>query len=154
MEPPSPPAAPRIFIEERGWRRLVPNLERLVQRAVAAARAAAPGAAVSSVVLTSDRIVQILNTRDRGRNKPTNVLTYEPANPGAGGNIILALGVIRREAAAEGRPLAHHLAHLLVHGVLHLDGEDHHHPGEAMHMEMSEARILRRIGVPNPWKGR
>jgi probable rRNA maturation factor len=59
---------------------------------------------------------------------------------------------VRREAAAEGKSLAHHLAHLLVHGVLHLDGEDHHHPGDARRMEMAESRILSRLRVPNPWR--
>ena len=66
--------------------------------------------------------------------------------------IVLALGVIRREAASAGRRPGHHLAHLVVHGGLHLAGHDHHHAGEERRMEMAEARILRRIGVPNPWK--
>jgi probable rRNA maturation factor len=109
---------------------------------------------VDAIVLADDRTVRSLNARHRGRNKPTNVLTFEPAALGAGGEIVLALGVMRREAAAEGKRLAHHLAHLLVHGVLHLDGEDHAHPGDARRMEMAETRILGRIGVPNPWKGR
>jgi probable rRNA maturation factor len=101
-----------------------------------------------AIILTNDRLVRRLNTRHRGRNKPTNVLTYEYPAP----EIILALGVIRQEAATQGRRLAHHLAHLIVHGALHLRGFDHHHPGEARAMEMAEARILHRLGVPNPWK--
>ncbi len=101
-----------------------------------------------TVVLAADRVVRALNARHRGRNKPTNVLTYEHPAP----EIILALGVIRAEAAAQGRRTSHHLAHLVVHAALHLQGQDHHHPGEARRMEMAEARILRGIGVPNPWK--
>ncbi len=93
-------------------------------------------------------MVRRLNARHRGRNKPTNVLTYE--HPAA--ELILALGVIRRESRAMARPAAHHLAHLVVHGALHLNGMDHHHPGEARRMEMAESRILHRIGVPNPWR--
>jgi probable rRNA maturation factor len=62
------------------------------------------------------------------------------------------LGTVRREAAAARRRPAHHLAHLVVHGALHLRGHDHHHVGDARRMEMEEARILRGIGVPNPWK--
>ncbi len=158
VEPPSsyslPVAAPAIIIEDRGWRRFVPRLEEWVARSIHAAQRAAPEALVDSVVLADDRRVRALNARHRGRNKPTNVLTFEPAGPGAGGEIVLALGVMRREAAAEGKPLPHHLAHLLVHGVLHLDGADHTHPGEARSMEMAETRILGRLGVPNPWKGR
>jgi probable rRNA maturation factor len=132
----------------------VPRLEAWVARAIQAAQRAAPDAVVDAVVLADDRTVRGLNARHRGRNKPTNVLTFEPMAAGAGGEIVLALGVVRREAAAEGKPLHHHLAHLLVHGVLHLDGADHHHPGEARSMEMAESRILGRLGVPNPWKRR
>ncbi|MBN8927526.1 MAG: rRNA maturation RNase YbeY [Rhodospirillales bacterium] len=101
-----------------------------------------------TIVLADDRQVRRLNARHRGRNKPTNVLTYEEPAP----EIILARGVVAREAAAARRRAAHHLAHLVVHGALHLRGHDHHHPGEARRMEMAEARILHRIGVPNPWR--
>lgn len=150
----APADAPAIIIEDRGWRRFVPRLEEWVARSVQVAQQAVPDVAVDAIVLADDRTVRQLNARHRGRNKPTNVLTFEPAGFGSGGEIILALGVMRREAAAEGKPLQHHLAHLLVHGVLHLDGEDHHHPGDARRMEMAESRILSRLGVPNPWKGR
>ncbi len=74
------------------------------------------------MVLASDRAVRRLNARHRGRNKPTNVLTFQPAGPGLPGEIVLALGTVRREAAAAGRPAARHLAHLVVHGALHLRG--------------------------------
>ncbi len=104
------------------------------------------------MVLANDRTVQRLNARDRGRNKPTNVLTYDPPAPGLPGQIILALGTVRREAASMGRRPADHLAHLVVHGVLHLAGEDHHRAGDARRMEMREARVLHRLRVPNPWK--
>lgn len=158
VEPPSslsfPAPLPAIIIEDRGWRRLVPRLEEWVARTVQAAQAAAPEALVDTIVLADDRTVRDLNARHRGRNKPTNVLTFEPVAPGLGGEIVLALGVLRREAATEGKRPHHHLAHLLVHGVLHLDGADHHHPGDARRMEMAESRILGRLGVPNPWKGR
>ena len=113
-----------------------------------AARAARTAGARGTVVLAADRTVQGLNARHRGRNKPTNVLTYAAPTP----EMLLALGVIRREAAAAGRRPAHHLAHLVVHGALHLAGHDHHHPGAARRMELAEARILHRMGVPNPWK--
>ena len=157
VEPPSSyslPAAPAIIIEDRGWRRFVPHLEEWVARSVQAALRTVPDVLVDAVVLADDRTVRSLNARHRGRNKPTNVLTFEPAAMGAGGEIVLALGVMRREAAAEGKRLAHHLAHLLVHGVLHLDGAEHDHPGDARRMELAEARILGRLGVPNPWKTR
>jgi probable rRNA maturation factor len=120
----------------------------MAARAAAARSRALP----AQVVLAGDRTVKRLNARHRGRNKPTNVLTYEPVLPGMPGEMVLALGVVRREAAAAGRRPLHHLAHLVVHGALHLAGHDHLAAGEARRMEMAEARILRRLRVPNPWK--
>ena len=135
-----------VTIAEPAWRRLVPRADAVATRAAHAAGGSA------SVVLATDRAVQRLNARHRGRNKPTNVLTFDPAAPGLPGEIVVALGTVRREAAAEGKRAAHHFAHLVVHGALHLQGHDHHHPGEARRMEMAETRILRRLGLPNPWR--
>jgi probable rRNA maturation factor len=148
MEPPSsrPPdldgPAVDIVVADQAWHRLIPNADTVVRRAARAAGMA------GTIVLSSDRVVRRLNGRHRGKHKPTNVLTYEHPAP----EIILAYGVIRAEAAAQGRRPAHHLAHLVVHGALHLIGQDHEHPGAARRMEMTESRILRSIGVPNPWK--
>ena len=137
---------PDLVIADSAWRRVVPGAEALATRA---ARASGVGA---TIVLSDDRSVRRLNARDRGRNQPTNVLTYEPPSPGLPGQIILALGVVLREAAAASRRPGHHLAHLVVHGALHLAGYDHRQAGEARRMELAEARILRRLGIPNPWK--
>jgi probable rRNA maturation factor len=137
-----------LIVATPAWRHLIPNVEAVARRAT---RAAGTGA---TILLADDRTVRHLNARDRGKDKPTNVLTYDPPGPGLPGQIVLALGVLRREAAAAGRLPAHHLAHLIVHGALHLCGADHERAGEARRMEMAEARILRRIGVPNPWKPR
>ena len=146
MEPPSrrPPSPDQVevIVADPAWHKLVPRAEGVVRRA---ARAAGMD---GTVVLAGNRVVQDLNARHRGKNKPTNVLTYEAPTP----EIILAFGVVRAEAAAQGRHPAHHLAHLVVHGALHLQGEDHEHAGDARRMEMAESRILRRIGVPNPWR--
>jgi len=136
-----------ISIDEPAWRRLVPRV------AAVCARAARVAGTDADIVLTSDQEVRRLNARDRGRNKPTNVLTYDPPAPGLKGGIVLALGTVRREAAAAGKRPAHHLAHLIVHGALHLAGQDHHHPGDARRMEREETRLLHRIRVPNPWSG-
>ena len=127
---------------EPAWRRLVRDADTV------AGRAARTAGACATVVLAADRLVHRLNARHRGRNKPTNVLTYTAPAP----EMLLALGVVRREAAEARRRPAHHLAHLVVHGALHLAGHDHHHPGDARRMEMAEARILHRLRVPNPWK--
>ena len=139
-------AGNQIIVADPGWRRLIRRPEALADRAARAAGSAA------TLVLASDREAKRLNARHRGRNKPTNVLTFDPAAPGLPGEIFLALGTVRREAAAERKRPAHHLAHLVVHGALHLQGHDHHHPGEARRMEMAETRILRRLGLPNPWR--
>jgi probable rRNA maturation factor len=139
-------AGNHIIVAAAAWRSLVRRLEAVAERA---ARAAGSNA---TIVLASDAAVKRLNARHRGRNKPTNVLTFDPAMPGFPGEIVLALGTVRREAAAEGKRPAHHLAHLIAHGALHLQGHDHHHPGEARRMEMAETRILRRMGLPNPWR--
>ncbi|MBE7210685.1 MAG: rRNA maturation RNase YbeY [Gluconacetobacter diazotrophicus] len=142
-------AVPEVVVLDPRWRRLVPAVERCVRRA------AALGGGAGCVVLASDQTIRVLNARHRGKNKPTNVLTFEPP-PGVpeGGDIMVALGTVRREAAAARRRPAHHLAHLVLHGVLHLRGHDHGGAGEARRMEMEEARLLFRIGVPNPWKPR
>ncbi len=144
----SPWPSSRVLVEASGWHRLVTGAERI------AARAAQAAGGAGTVVLANDRAVKRLNARHRRRNKPTNVLTFEPMRGFAGGDIVLALETVRREALAAGRRPAHHLAHLVVHGALHLQGYDHGRAGEARRMEMAEAAILHRIGVPNPWKRR
>jgi len=131
---------PEVLVDDSGWRRAVPGAERIARRAAVAAGGA------GTVLLASDRAVRVLNRRHRGQDKATNVLTFES------GDLALALGTVLREARAARRPAAHHLAHLVVHGALHLQGHDHLRPGEARCMEMEEARLLRRLGVPNPWK--
>src|SRR5829696_2571093 len=118
----------QVLVEEPRWRRTIRNAERLVARAAAAA------GTEGTVMLASDAAVKRLNARHRGRNKPTNVLTFEPAAPGLPGDIVLALGTVRREAAQAGRRPGQHLAHLVVHGALHLQGHDHHRAGEARRM--------------------
>src|ERR1700678_1036992 len=108
-------ASPTVIVAEPAWRRAIPGVVALAGRAAQAASVGAAAAETSRatpretrgdipadiiVVLTTDRAVRRLNARDRGRDKPTNVLTYPPPAPGLPGEIILALGQIRREAAA------------------------------------------------------
>ena len=134
------------MIIEPAWRRHVHRAEQVARRA---ARVAATDA---DIVLTSDRDVQKLNFSHRGRNQPTNVLTYPATAPGQRGEIVLALGTVLREALAAGRRPAHHLAHLIIHGALHLAGHDHHHAGDARRMERAETLLLHRMRIPNPWR--
>ena len=139
--PPGTPPGGEITITEPRWHRFVPNLARIVTRAMDLTGCPA------NVILTDDLTLRRLNARDRGRNKPTNVLTYEYPP-----EILLALGTVRREAAAEQKSVADHLSHLLVHGSLHLAGYDHDHPGDARRMEQAETRLLSVLKIRNPWK--
>ena len=148
---PSVPNRIEIIVADPAWRAWLRDPERLARRAALAAMEGAVGGA-ATIVLDGDTAVKRLNARHRGRNKPTNVLTFEPAGRFLPGEIVLALGTIRREAAAAGRRGADHLAHLVVHGMLHLRGHDHHEAGPARRMELAEARILGRLRRPNPWK--
>jgi probable rRNA maturation factor len=133
-----------------GWRRIAADPEALARRAVRAACAVAGAPAVLTVLLADDRMVKRLNTDHRGKAKPTNVLSF-PAGPGAG-DIALALETVRREARAEGKRAPAHLAHLVVHGTLHLLGHDHLGVAETRRMERAETRALRRLGLPDPWR--
>jgi probable rRNA maturation factor len=112
-----------------------------------------------SVVLADDPFVRRLNRDHRGKDKPTNVLSFPldiaPAPKGARvllGDIVLAHRTIRREAKAEDKRIASHAAHMLVHGTLHLLGFDHERATAARVMEAHEVRILRRLGVPDPYR--
>jgi probable rRNA maturation factor len=138
-----------------GWRAALPRVEALARRAVGAALADQGTSGHLSLLLTDDAEIRRLNGGFRGREKATNVLSFPAAHGGLPlGDLAVSLGVVRREALAEGRALAAHFAHLVVHGTLHLLGHDHLAAGEAMLMERAEARILHRLGLPNPWRAR
>lgn len=152
--PPAPGAMPRVIeveIEDPAWSAGLPDAEALV---VAAARAALPAGETRTTVflLTDDAVQQDLNLRFRGKDTSTNVLSF-PAPEGLEslGDIALAYGVCAREAAEQGKSLAHHLQHLVAHGVLHLLGYDHEDDAEAEAMEAEERRILAGLGVPDPY---
>lgn len=121
--------------------------------AIYAREARAVGTA--ALVLSSDANVRGLNARFRGIDRPTNVLSFpsgEEPGPGAElGDIVLARETLGREAALDGKPLAHHFAHLVVHGTLHLLGHDHEDDPAADAMERLEAAILADTGVPDPY---
>ena len=106
------------------------------------------------VLLTDDAAVRDLNARFRGKDAPTNVLSFPaPANPeGHLGDVALAFGVCTREAAEQGKALGRHLQHLVVHGVLHLLGYDHMSDDEAEAMEGLERIVLAGLGAPDPYQ--
>jgi probable rRNA maturation factor len=116
-----------------------------------------PGAELC-VHLADDAHIRDLNARWRSLDKATNVLSFPavgPANIGQArllGDIVLSFETVAREAAAEGKPLADHYRHLVVHGFLHLVGFDHETDVDAQRMEELETRILARLGVADPYR--
>lgn len=114
-----------------------------------------------AVVLSSDADVRSLNAQFRGKNAPTNVLSFlsedarslETVTGEAMplGDIVIAYETVIREAREEGKSPLHHLSHLTVHGLLHLAGLDHETDEEAEHMEALEREILANLDIPDPY---
>lgn len=111
-----------------------------------------------SLLFTDDAHVRVLNRDWRGKDKPTNVLSFPafPAAPGGPlppmlGDIALAYETVSSEAALEQKPFEHHLTHLIVHGLLHLMGHDHENVQDAENMEALERRVLARLAIPDPY---
>ena len=146
-----------VEIEDKAWTAALPDAGALVTVAAEAVltRLATLNLQGEDVValLTDDDGVKALNAQFRGKDEPTNVLSF-PAPATARphlGDIVLAYGVCAREAEAQGKPLAHHLMHLTAHGVLHLLGYDHESDADAERMEALEREILAGLGVPDPY---
>lgn len=141
-----------------------PRLALAVQYAVAAttlptpaalrrwARAALQHDAMVTIRFVATREGARLNARFRGKDCATNVLTfvYDDLAP-LNGDLVLCAPVLRREARAQGKTLADHCAHLVVHGMLHLQGQDHQTDRTARAMEACETALLAGLGVPDPY---
>jgi probable rRNA maturation factor len=149
-----------VVFEDEGWQdpALAESLIRQATTALAAheiVHLTQPSEAC--IALSSDAHVQTLNAGFRGKDKPTNVLSFPaPESPVALstqqlGDIVIARETVEREAAERGIPFADHLRHLTVHGLLHLLGFDHENDEDAVEMESLETDILARLGIPDPY---
>jgi probable rRNA maturation factor len=160
------PSTVALTIDAAAWPAALPDLERRCARLVAATLSRAGGPdwldrAEVSLLLTDDAAIQALNAAWRGQDRPTNVLSFPaldlaaaelpPAGPVLLGDIVLSLGTLEREAAEQGKPLADHFDHLLVHGLLHLLGHDHETDEDAAAMEALEVALLAAQGVADPY---
>ncbi len=151
-----------IEVDEAAWHDL-PDAAALVGQAAEAAFARLGAGDLKdkllSVTLADDETVAQLNAQWRGKPKPTNVLSFPadqdiaipPGEPRPLGDIILAAGVVRTEAAQQSKPLADHFRHLVVHGILHIMGYDHVDDAQADEMESLEKEILVKLGIADPY---
>ena len=145
-----------VMVQSPRWKKQ-PRAATIVRNAVQAAAKATSTRAALAIVLTDDSAIRTLNRDWRGFDKPTNVLSFPAAKRRAGsddaslGDVIIAFQTVAREAEDEGKTFKHHLAHLAVHGFLHLLGYDHEADRDARKMERLEVAILARLGMPDPY---
>lgn len=154
-----------LVVEDQGWRSHR-GIQARVKQAADAARKAVKLKGGFTILLADDKKLRALNLDFRGKDKPTNVLSFpgadgffhgRPAGRFASadahaGDIAIAYGVTRKEAEQAGKSLADHVTHLVIHGVLHLAGYDHERPKEAKVMEPLEVKILKRLGIADPYR--
>jgi probable rRNA maturation factor len=139
-----------VVLLDPAWRKALPGVERLVRKAARAATANRKRAL--TVALADDSRVRALNARDRKQDKPTNVLSYPSGERDHIGDVVLARQTVWREAKSQGKTPADHVAHLVVHGTLHLLGYDHEtSEADAERMEALERRLLARLGIADPY---
>ena len=158
----------QISVEDEGWQE-EDTLLMLADRVLSAAakdlsssesQPFPPQPVELSLVFTGDEEIRQINAEWRGKDKPTNVLSFPafPIEPGAMpgpmlGDIVIARETVEREAADLEKSPEAHLTHLLVHGFLHLFGYDHLENDEAERMETIETRILATLGLSDPYAG-
>ena len=129
------------------------EVDDLIRCGAQAALVGQPRQGELSVVLSDDAHVRVLNRDYRGKDAPTNVLSFPmPEHTGLLGDVVLARETLAREARAQAKRFEDHLTHLLVHGVLHLLGFDHDNDADANAMEAREVAVLARLGIDNPYR--
>lgn len=143
-----------IAVEHPQWRKKWPSLRRDAAHLLAAAAAhpdlKARARGVVALVLTNNRTLRRLNRQFRGKDRPTNVLSFEDQTEPLGG-IAVAYETVAAECREQDKVFVNHAKHMILHGFLHLLGHDHTTKGEARLMEQVEIAILRDVGIPNPY---
>jgi probable rRNA maturation factor len=147
-----------VLIASDQWKESA-QAKAIVRRAVtrAAATLSTTGTELA-IVLTDDAAIRLLNRDWRGVDAATNVLSFPTRQAGCKlvgehlGDIVLAFETIAREARSEQKPFPHHVAHLAVHGFLHLVGYDHENDRDAEIMERAEREILHQLAIPDPYR--
>lgn len=160
---------PDIAVEHAGWIKALPDYEAIISRALTActenqALGLPDRIFELSISLTDDANIQSLNHEYRGKDKPTNVLSFPQIADWSAdsddldgpvllmGDIVVALETIEREAREQDKSLENHFIHMLIHSFLHLLGYDHEEEEEAEAMEATEIHILAGIGIKNPYQ--
>jgi len=148
-----------LVVEAPEWRKsttgLLPQLRRAARLAWVHGVGKSPTRNRFTILLTDDVKLKSLNLEFRGKDKPTNVLSFPAQGTGAYlGDVAVAFGVTEREAMDAGKSFAAHATHLVVHGVLHLLGYDHERAREARIMEPLEIEILAELRIANPYVAR
>jgi probable rRNA maturation factor len=152
-----------LEIEDARWNTALPHAGELIEKAVSLALAdiEANGRVIEvGVRLVDDGTIQALNRDWRGRDKPTNVLSFPMGDPGPVtdpdfpwliGDIVMSYDTVTAEAIRDSKPLEHHVVHLAIHATLHLIGHDHEEEVEAEAMESAEIRLLAGLGIADPY---
>ena len=151
------PLAIDVIVEADAWNHH--DAENIVRRAIEAATAFESTNGEIAVMLTDDETIRQLNAQWRGMDKPTNVLSFPASDiaavqEGHLGDIAIAYETVSREAEADDKAFTDHLAHLAIHGYLHLIGFDHETDDDALHMEGLETRILASLAIADPYADR
>lgn len=159
-----------VSVDDPGWIAVLPSVEETIHETISTVidfSAPFVNMIEISVVLTQDQEIQKLNRDYRGKDKPTNILSfgsletplnkisYEklalPGTPFHLGDLILSLKTLQKESQEQNKILDHHFRHLIVHGMLHLLGHDHVREDDALVMENAEVEILKKFEILNPY---